>query len=370
MFTDKTVIMLFMAAHILQNYEGTTAVILLFSMIAAAAFTSYLRMLGKRGERVNTILIALTGIGTLIRPEAAVLIPVLAYDAFFDRDIPAGVALAAGMAGYIMERGINSSLYILLISLLSIYISYNTSRLIRLETDIRRVRDEGEIRKEMLARQKQELLDEQDKNIYSAQLSERNRIAREIHDNVGHMLSRSILQVGALMVVHKNDGVGEELGDLRKTLDCAMNNIRESVHNIRDDSIDLRNAVEEIASPLKNDFRVMCEFDADEAGISKDVKYAVINIVKEAVSNIIKYSNNTCVDIRFYEHPSMYQLVVHDHTAGNDRNTPGGSQSGEGMGLENIRLRAQKLGGDAVFTNDNGFRVFVRIPKKGGDNSK
>jgi signal transduction histidine kinase len=34
------------------------------------------------------------------------------------------------------------------------------------------------------------------------------------------------------------------------------------------------------------------------------------------------------------------------------------------MGLENIRTRAEKLGGNATFTNENGFRVFVRIPRK------
>jgi signal transduction histidine kinase len=41
-------------------------------------------------------------------------------------------------------------------------------------------------------------MEKQDYEIYLATLRERNRIAREIHDNVGHMLSRSILQIGAL----------------------------------------------------------------------------------------------------------------------------------------------------------------------------
>ena len=205
------------------------------------------------------------------------------------------------------------------------------------------------------------------KSITAAQLSERNRIAREIHDNVGHMLSRSILQVGAMMVVHKDEPVGEELKMLRATLDTAMNNIRESVHDIRDEAISLSSALEEIVEPLKDSFKVSYEFDADEAEIPKDVKYAGINIVKEAVSNIIKYSRNECVDVRFIEHPSMYQIIVHDYKQSKDvsqRTVPVTDTSGEGMGLENIKTRAEKLGGNATFTNDNGFRVFVRIPKQ------
>ena len=45
----------------------------------------------------------------------------------------------------------------------------------------------------------------QDYEIYLATLKERNRIAREIHDNVGHMLTRSILQLGALSVINKDE---------------------------------------------------------------------------------------------------------------------------------------------------------------------
>ena len=163
---------------------------------------------------------------------------------------------------------------------------------------------------------------------------------------------------------------------LRETLDTAMNNIRNSVHDLRDEAIDLKTALEEIAEPLKSDFNVTFEFDAEVGEISKEIKYATINIVKESVSNIIKYSKNENVDIRFYEHPSMYQIIVHDYavnhgdgsvidkTKVNRRTVPViDPVSGEGMGLENIRTRAEKLGGNATFTNENGFRVFVRIPK-------
>ena len=58
----------------------------------------------------------------------------------------------------------------------------------------------------------------QDYEIYLATLKERNRIAREIHDNVGHMLTRSILQLGALSVINKDETVGEAINDLSGTL--------------------------------------------------------------------------------------------------------------------------------------------------------
>lgn len=71
-------------------------------------------------------------------------------------------------------------------------------------------------------------------------LRERNRIAREIHDNVGHMLSRSILQMGALITIHKEEPLHGQLAGVGETLNQAMNSIRESVHDLHDESIDLR----------------------------------------------------------------------------------------------------------------------------------
>lgn len=61
-----------------------------------------------------------------------------------------------------------------------------------------------------------------------ATLSERNRIAREIHDNVGHMLSRAILQLGAIMTVYRKDTIYDNLVPIKYSLDTAMNNIRKA----------------------------------------------------------------------------------------------------------------------------------------------
>ncbi|MBP5533287.1 MAG: hypothetical protein J6X68_04905, partial [Lachnospiraceae bacterium] len=137
-------------------------------------------------------------------------------------------------------------------------------------------------------------------------------------------------------------------------------------------------AINALAEPLKPKFVWYVEFEAAKKTVNQEIKYAVINIVKEAVSNIIKYSRNENVLIKFDEHPSMYQLIIHDHGNAGDipehnsdeaglgkkKKVSKGVEKGSGMGLENIRARAEQLGGQANFSNDNGFRVFVRIPKE------
>ena len=92
----------------------------------------------------------------------------------------------------------------------------------------------------------QALIEKQNADIHAATLSERNRIAREIHDNVGHMLTRSLLQVGALKVIAGDDSLDEPLTELQNTLNTAMTNVRTSVHDLHDDAIDLESTLWEI----------------------------------------------------------------------------------------------------------------------------
>ena len=98
--------------------------------------------------------------------------------------------------------------------------------------------------------EKNKAMQKSDYEIYLATLKERNRIARK-YDNVGHMLTRSILQLGALSVINKDESVGEAINDLSGTLNTAMTSIRSSVHDLHDDSIALKPAVEDCIRPLK-----------------------------------------------------------------------------------------------------------------------
>ena len=375
-FVDKLFIIILSIFTLIGIYTDTWKVLVIFSLITISALMSYLRFVEKKGILADKILEYLFGILSVFFPEVIIFIPVISYEAFLDRQIIVGIMLAAGFVIFSLKTVLSTGLMLGAVIGLAVFMAYRTEKMGKLLVENRKIRDEGEINKENLRKQNKNLLEEQDKSISAAQLSERNRIAREIHDNVGHMLSRSILQVGAMMVVNKDEKMKQELMSLRETLDTAMNNIRNSVHDLRDEAIDLKTALEEIAEPLKSNFNVTFEFDAEVSEISKEIKYAAINIVKESVSNIIKYSKNENVDIRFYEHPSMYQIIVHDYavnhgdgsvidkTKVNRRTAPVTDPgSGEGMGLENIRTRAEKLGGNATFTNENGFRVFVRIPR-------
>lgn len=217
------------------------------------------------------------------------------------------------------------------------------------------MRDSTKEMSNLLKKQNSDLLEKQDDEIRIATLNERNRIAREIHDNVGHLLSSSILQVGALLAVNKDENTKENLLVINDTLSQAMNSIRSSVHDLYDESIDLHDQVYELVNKF-----TFCKlnFDYDiQSNPDKKLKYAFIAIVKEALSNIMKHSNASEASITFREHPALYQLMISDNGAVK------GFNMDNGIGLKNITERVETFHGNINISTKNGFQLFISIPK-------
>ena len=241
---------------------------------------------------------------------------------------------------------------------MALMMAWKSHELVFCREAIRHIRDEAVEKNSILSEKNKYLAANQEKEIHIATLSERNRIAREIHDNVGHLLSRSILQLGAIMAIHKGEAVETQLLPLKETLDGAMNNIRESVHDLHKDSFDIKEAAENLLSDLTDcHTQLTCDISMNA---DKEVKYAFLTILKEAVTNIQKHSNATKVTVILNELEEYYQLLIEDNGTinGNINHTKAG------IGLRNMEERIHALQGIITFSTRQGFRIFISIPKK------
>lgn len=243
--------------------------------------------------------------------------------------------------------------------IISFLAAYKTSIIEEQTRKIIKLRDDGKENTLLLENKNKVLKDKQDKDIHIAVLDERNRIAREIHDNVGHLLSRSILQIGAIMAVTKDETVKALINPLHGTLDEAMNSIRNSVHDLHKESFDMNEAVKKILEDLKDfHYEYKCDISRDA---DSNVKYAFLTILKEAVNNIIKYCDGDSVNVLMVELEEHYQMVVEDNgVAIRNKNE---EMFNEGIGLINIKERVEGMSGFVTFSKENGFRIFISIPK-------
>ena len=287
---------------------------------------------------------------------AAAELPLWGFLVFQINDFPAALCML-GVFGFI----------------LSFFLWLYARKYQTLYQDFHQIRDDSEEHALLLSEKNKALLEKQDYEIYAATLRERNRIAREIHDNVGHVLSRSILMTAACKTINKNDALDPLLGNLEDSLNGAMNSIRSSVHDLHDDAMNLEDAIK----GLVKDFTfcpIALTYDMSRQ-VPREVKYSLISITKEGLSNVMRHSNADSENILLREHPALYQLCIEDNgTLENEIPDIQAESDNDkvkhisgGMGLSNIRDRAEALGGTVQITQEKGFRIFVTIPKSVSD---
>ena len=256
---------------------------------------------------------------------------------------------------------LNDILEVVLLMAFAIMLSYFTELLLGYKMKLHSMRDASMEHDMLMEQMNHQLIEKQNAQIYNATLKERNRIAREIHDNVGHMITRSILQVGAIGVINTDEKLKEPIADLKSTLDTAMDSMRKSVHDLYDESVDLRQALAKL-KPTDSAFAFSLEYDCED-DVSRDVKYAFIAIAKEAVNNAVKHSNGDEIRIIVREHPAFYQLEIMDNGTSVDERSLSG-ETGDGIGIKNIKERVAAIGGTMRIKADDGFRIFVTLMKK------
>lgn len=300
-------------------------------------------------------------VGALIIPAGVAFLPLMAY-VLARREHPAAALVAAVPLAVHASAGALSAPQAVVVMTLGALSALAAARAKAAEDGTaqnRRTRDALQERTLELEAANRELTDRQEREARLAVLEERGRIAREIHDNVGHLLTRSILLTEAYQVVHAEDErVRSEFSQVGGVLHEALDTVRASVHGLRDDSVDLSvqmaAIVEGSAVPVKSDISV--------ESAPPEVAACLTAVVREALSNTARHSDATRVDVALVEHPGLWQLSVRD-----DGSVPPAPDAlHEGMGLHSMEERVRRLGGTFRCGYRDGFEVFASIPKASG----
>lgn len=255
---------------------------------------------------------------------------------------------------FYMTQGENR-IFIALILLFSIIIKLKDMESNNLIEKYRDLIIDSKERQIGLQSENERLIESQDKSIKLAISNERNRIARDIHDGVGHIISRTILQIGAMLIVEKDEIKKDGLNNIKFSLDESMYELRRSLHNLQENNINLKNELEKTISKYSFSniiFNYYVEEDKD-----LNFKYSIIYIVNECLNNIIKHSNANLVEINLRETDDNIFILIKDN----------GTSSKEfkyGIGLNSIATRVKTINGKLQISNENGFRVFINIEKE------
>ncbi|MGI6045278.1 MAG: sensor histidine kinase [Eggerthellaceae bacterium] len=211
----------------------------------------------------------------------------------------------------------------------------------------------------------------QDTAAEAAKLEERGRISREIHDTVGHLLTRSLLQVEALKVAHRKDEtVVQELSEVSESLEEALERTRESVHNLSDEAVDLETALYRLAYESEIDHVSVRYFI--ESPIPVNITRCFIAIARESLTNAARHAQATEVLIQAHEYPGLWQLSLSNNGIMPDigkkfsENSPQNltvQLAEKGMGIRSMEERVHAIGGTMHISVTSTFTTFVSVPK-------
>ena len=225
-----------------------------------------------------------------------------------------------------------------------------------------------------IERQKvEELLKNQELKSINAMIEgqegERQRIARDLHDRLGSILSMVKVHFKSV-----EDHI-EELKTSNKSqyekanqlLDDACDEVRKISHNIASGVLTkfgLVPALEDLKGTLEESKKVKVEFIAHGLydRLDNDVEIAIYRIIQELVSNILKHAEAENITIQIINREKDLHISVEDDGKGFDAS----KKEREGMGLKNVSTRVDSLDGELYIDSmiDKGTSVSISIPNK------
>jgi len=188
----------------------------------------------------------------------------------------------------------------------------------------------------------------------------RVQIASDLHDDVGTSLTELALQTDFLRTGNLADDVKktlEQIGEQSRKIVTSLDDIVWSIDARNDSTGDLTDRVQDYVNSVLSFKPIEVEYDFTDLNMDVrlpvHIKENLYLIFKEAVNNIAKHSSANKVTIMLKMKSGQFRLVVHDNGVVPDN----GRKSGQG--LNNINMRAKRIGAKAIIDTGNGFRVEV-----------
>ena len=354
---DKLILFVFCSMAFLINLQSTYAVVFCILAIILICVQCYFENLSLRLS-----IFAVGFIFSILFPSFCFFLPILAYDVYATSFKAIVFFSIIPISHYFHSSEIMYAGFILVLFLLSYIFQYRSHKVEERANEFHELRDEIIERQYALEKANRELLEKQEYEIHLATLRERDRISQELHDSIGHVLTRSILLTGSLFATCTDPVEKESLTQLKESLSLGMGEIRASIHDMHDGSVDFVSEIREVANNFT--FCPVKIRDNLDNFPGKQIRNTFLYILKEALTNVARHSNATEVSVTLKEHPILYQMIIHDNGTSTKSNTFEVMIEGDGMGLDGMRKRVALLCGNIVFRNHAGFEIFVSIPKK------
>lgn len=200
------------------------------------------------------------------------------------------------------------------------------------------------------------------KSAEMAQMQERNRLAREIHDTIGHALTGIVTGLEACFVLldTRPDLAAKQMKAIQNVARKGMKDVRSSVRALRPDALEqlsLQEAIESMVDEMCRSTGIMFEYTCQDAlsDLAPDEEDVVYRVLQESITNSVRHGKPSRITISIERKNQLLEIRIED-------NGRGCTDLHRGFGLTHMQERLDMLGGNLMTDGDGGFRVMARIP--------
>ncbi len=201
----------------------------------------------------------------------------------------------------------------------------------------------------------------------TGELRERNRLAREIHDTLGHTLTGLVAGLDAVIMTLDTapDFAKKQLVKLRQTAQNGIGEVRQSVNKLRPDALSklpFRYALAKTCADFADNSGMIITFDVANwpENLRQDEEDTIYRIIQESLTNANRHGRAKHVGITIGVIENYLHIIIADDGTGCEAITPG-------FGLTHMRERLAILGGTLEFRSVNGFVIKATLPTRDSD---
>ena len=195
---------------------------------------------------------------------------------------------------------------------------------------------------------------------------ERKRIAREIHDTLGHALTGISAGIDAVKVLVDIDTnrAKEQLNNVSVVVRDGIRDVRGSLNKMRPGALENNTLKEALIKIIREyeaisnlEIHLLYKWDNIDLDIAKED--IVFRVIQESITNSVRHGHAKTIWIELLEEEEAYVMTIQDDGVGFD-------ELYYGYGLKQMQERLMIIGGSVRFENRDGFYTHIKIPKIGG----
>lgn len=213
------------------------------------------------------------------------------------------------------------------------------------------------------------------RQLASAEEEERQRLSRELHDQIGQLLTALLLGLRSLRDAAADGDLAARIGALEELADRVARETQQLALDLRPpalNSFGLRLALESLLDDWSERHRIATDLQSiglADRRFAPEVEVALYRIVQEGLTNVLKHARAAHVSVVLEYRDGFVRLIMEDDGEGFDSDSLLASpEKSQRLGVRGMRERAALLGGrlEVESSPGSGTSLFVRIPAPAG----